>query len=694
MWRDLFHSALNPETFFDAGYVRDLMGTVAGSGSRSGLAGWFEGRTEEFGGLLDSGASDDAGPVTRALLLQSIPMAAVLGSWLQGLIAPGVSESVGYLRLMAVLADDIGVGAPGSSRYDAFQQLLRRESLTECAVDAHEIVALRGIEEEMFALPAVLLAMSRRSDEFLFELIGVDSVLRNVGTLPAWRALRARRGSFTEWARLDLAAPSGRTETTDPSAVSAEVADWCRSRGDAAAGQVSAGTDWITRALSAWDSALFEKGEEARHPELAMHALLRARAREGAVYHQLFMLDGRNLSNLFAEARTDPAPLAEALSRSRLVKPGDSAGSPLVNGLISVRGPMFRIFSPEDLGVMRRWIDHLGADPVADRPTPAREGIPAAVLPPPVGDLGADPGDSLAPRTRAFAVDYVERWLEMSRRSLDRSSRSLPAEWTTDGLRPWLLDRHDQHDQQFTDTDGEDFPTREDVIDSAVQLAPLTLIDGSWLQGFTDTHLASSRVGFPLFETYWDELGNGELELNHPKIYRDVLRGMGIELSPTGSRAFAFDLRIREESLRLPVYWLCLGKLPVTFRPEILGMNLAMELSGVGGSYRSAHRFLKHYGFNTRFVDIHNTIDNVATGHSAWAADAIDTHMRDRAARTVPKPPEAEWQRVRVGYESLSPLPVKRGALAVLRSARRGARTGRPSLTAPLMHHSQIEAVS
>jgi hypothetical protein len=221
MWGDLFHSALNPETFFDAGYVRDLMGTAAGSGSWSGLAGLSEGRTEEFGGLLDSGVGDDGGPVRRALLVQSIPMAAVFGSSLQGLIAPGVFEGVGHLRLMAVLADDIGVAAPGSACYDAFWQLLRQESLTECADDAYEFVSLRGIEEEMFALPAVSLAMSRRSDEFLFEVIGIDSVRRNVGILLAWRALRAQGSSSTEWVRLDLAA------------VSAEVADRCRSLKDA-----------------------------------------------------------------------------------------------------------------------------------------------------------------------------------------------------------------------------------------------------------------------------------------------------------------------------------------------------------------------------------------------------------------------------------------------------------------------------
>jgi hypothetical protein len=76
----------------------------------------------------------------------------------------------------------------------------------------------------------------------------------------------------------------------------------------------------------------------------------------------------------------------------------------------------------------------------------------------------------------------------------------------------------------------------------------------------------------------------------------------------------------------------------------------------VGGTYRSARRFLRHYGFSTAFVDLHNTIDNVSTGHSAWAADAIDAYMR---ALPTAQAVAEQWQRVRVGYESLAPMPGK-----------------------------------
>jgi hypothetical protein len=349
-----------------------------------------------------------------------------------------------------------------------------------------------------------------------------------------------------------------------------------------------------------------------------------------------------------------------------------------VTTLIAPGGPMFRIFSEEDLSIIHRWIDSLGNVPAAapaigraepNVPQSKRSAAPHLALPPTIRrEIAGSPaltlrelyfvlqGRALAPATRLLAERYAREWLARARRSARRTDRGLPAFWRAGVLRAWLLDQHDRQGLQFESSDPDSLPSRDEVVNSTLQLAPLTLIDGSWLQGFSDWRLAASQIGCTLFHTYWDELGNGRYAHNHPKIYRDGLREMGIELPPTGSRAFAEDPRLREESFRLPVYWLCLGKLPATFMPEILGMNLAMELSGVGGSYRIARRFLRHYGFATRFVDIHNTIDNVCTGHSAWAVDAIDAYMRQTAARDASATP-AHWARIRVGYESLAPQP-------------------------------------
>lgn len=685
MWRETYRRCADPEIFLVAPTIRELLAEVGNpepqpeprtlAATLDAVAAWSDEQAGAYRDLIASAEVAGALPtLVHAVLRQSAPLASVLGAWLQGMSAPAVFEDVVHLQVLSLFADDIGVGRPRSSRHDAFKLLAKQWGRPELAVEADELVAVRPIRDHMFALPATVLAVSRRSDEFAPFIAGIDVVMRSIGILPCWDALRSVEGTRIDLAGLDLRTPTGATAVTAPLDVSRAVADEFAALSDDTRRQVEMGAAWVLRALRSWDQLLLDEAAAVLHPRRAMEQLVRERAREGAVYHHGYAIGGGTLSQLLERAKTDPDVLLDELAQTRLVKPGNAGRSALVNGLIGPKGPMFRVFSGDDVEIISNWIDWLGD---AD----AAPALPSVAQAPAVPDLdalqagetadeGVTPNDireaffvlqgrALAPATRSFAVRYVRRWLSRAKLSLGRGDRSLPATWTRDGLRPWLLDMHDRQSDEFDASASAELPSREALIDSTLQLAPLTLIDGAWLQGFTDASLATTHYGYPLFETFWDELGNGDIEINHPKIYRDVLRAMGIELAPTGTREFAYDERIREESLERPVYWLCLGKLPRTFLPEILGMNLAMELSGVGGSYRTARTFLAHHGFPTQFVDLHNTIDNVSTGHSAWAADAIDTHMRAVAALADPEEFAAEWERVRIGFESLSPRPSK-----------------------------------
>ncbi|MBB5120589.1 IopB [Streptomyces eurocidicus] len=634
---------------------------------------WAAGERARFGALLGRASGDGTrDTLVRRATLGCAPLALLSGAWLQWLSAPGNADESAALRILTVYASDVGAGHPRASRGSAFLALLRQLLLSENAVPAARLALDQRIDDDAFHLPALLLAMSRRPDDFRAEILGADLCLRHAGLPPALALVREALPGGADWSLLD---PGGAREEGGPT-------DLARARAavdalpKAEAERVVTGFTWAFAALRGWSDGLYAQLDAARDPAYDMAELMRLRAREGSVYHHDFQVEGRSLSDWLKQARTDPGPLLDVLSRSRLVKPGRSTASPLVNGLVSERGPMFRVFSPEDLTVIRRWIDSLpaaGEEREAGEPAPETA---AAAMAPAFPSLAVRPAEGRAPadireaywmlqrRTdtpalRRWAVGYVQDWLARSRHGLDRAEQQLPARWHRAGLRPWLAEQHDRHGQEFED--GAEIPvaSRADLIDSTVQLAPLTLIDGSWLQGFTDYENASSEIGFSLFETYWDELGNGEEKLNHPLIYREVLAEMDVVLPPTGSREFARWSGFRDESFALPVYWLCVGRFPRTFLPEVLGLNVAMELSGVGGSYRRARIALKEHGFSTRFVDIHNTIDNVSTGHSAWAADAVDTFMatvpatRTTGGRVTGQ--EDVWERVRVGYRSLNP---------------------------------------
>lgn len=653
----------------------------------------------------------------RCVLLDCAPLALSTGAWLQWVSSAGNAESEWALRALDLYADDIGVGLPGAERAAHYRALLAHHRLAEVE-PGMRLAQNTRLGSASFRLPALLLAMSRLPEDFLPELLGADLCLRAVGLPPPLGALAGRELGETEARTLD---PGGaRTGVgADPAdvegegqrsglelsvaAVRALLADPSAVAGGDAYARVARGGAWALREVSRWSAAVRAEVELTRHPDYGVWRLICSRARLATAYHREYELDGRPLAEWFERVDEGPGPFLDALARSPLVRPGKPDRSPLVRGLINERGPMFRVFTEDEVEVLRRWIaglpERTGERAASDDALhaarhgwnlPAVEAASEAMSHAGAGPVEVRGGGGSAremyrallsrresPELRRYAHAYVTRWLARSRYRLGGVTGLPPERWDREvGLREWLSAAHERR-ATAGGASPASLPSREALVESTLQLAPLIMIDGGWLQGFTDHRYAASPHGHLLFRTYWDELGNGDRTLNHPRIYRELLSEMGVELPPTDSPEFsAFD-RFRDESFDTPVYWLCVSRFPRTFLPEILGLNLAMELSGVGSGYRSAAAALRHHGYSTQFVDLHNTIDNVATGHSAWAVDAIDSYLTDLP---LPGPHQEQevWDRIRLGYRSLDP---PRGLAPTLYAALR-SRTGRTGRTA------------
>ena len=659
---------------------------------------WAATETDRSRAVLDQSAGvSDRNALVRRVLMDCAPFALVSGAWLQWACSPVNVDTELGMRVLSLYSLDVGVGHVGASRGHAFLNLLRREDIAEQAIPTARLAVDRQLSDRVFRLPVLVLFLSRCPDEFFAELLGADLCLRAVGMPPAIAALRPLITGAVDWDALD---PGGADHAADDSALA-------RSRnlvglyltgnpGDRA--RVTAGFRWMLRNVAEWSAYILADVTTVLDPAHEMIELLRFKAREGAVYHQRYELAGRPLSKWFelASAGGDFTPLLEALAASKLVRPGNPDRSPLVRSLVGEHGPMFRIFTPENLAVIRRWIASLAESDVtahaitatSDHPrtrSAAAQADGQAGYRDEAGPDGEPAGIREAfhlltrrkdtPGLRRWALRYVRQWLARSSWQLPDAEHVPPKDWDPESLNLWIHDTHERQAVEFDATGEYLVPPREELIDRIVQGGLRALIDGAWLQGFTDYEHAASDVGRLLFQIYWDELGNGDLPINHTVLYRELLEDMGIRLPHVATREFALWRGFSEVSFHVPVYWLTISRFPRTFLPETLGLNLSEELFGVGGSLRQTQLNLKHYGYKTLFYDIHNTIDNVASGHSAWAIDAINTYM-SAVARSFGADVQAQtWQRIRVGFYSATPPYYVNGLIADSAAAT----TGTPS---------------
>lgn len=694
--RSQYARALDPEavalTAGQIAVIRDEVRLLAGSpATASGCSpdllrrtarAWSKAEARRYQYLAGPlvGRDDDGwSALARRALLNCAPLQLVAGAWLQWLSSPANLECVSALAILRLYASDVGIGHPRTSRGNAYLALLSTMRLADNAVPVVGIVREERIMAGSFYLPSVLLTMSRCPHEFSDEILGADLCLRSVGLLPALAFVQDRLPLAADWTAIDLGAVRGGTGRSRDRQCDDAVRAVLSAGGDAA--RIAAGFRWALAALRRCSQEQFADLRAATDPDVEMAELLRARARQGAVYHHGFQLADRTLAEWLTDAAVDPRPMMGALAASPLVRPGRADLSPLVGSLVSERGAMFRVFTSHELSVLRRWIDALPAGSPSAQVRPHRDAGGALARYPtwPAASTSAEPRRSPAdlreayywlttradwPGLRRWARSYVSHWLAGSRARLGQAAPQLPGRWAHGTLRAWLAA---QHEQGNADSAGDQaaLPGRDAVIDACVQAAPFKLIDGAWLQGFTDYELASSETGQSLFATYWDELGNGQPELNHPRIYRETLAAMGVTLPPTGSREFAFWPGFLDKAFRIPVYWLTISRFPKSRTPELLGLNLAMELSGVvSGGHRRDRVMLGAYGFSTRWPDIHLTIDNVASGHSAWAVDAVDSYLTAVSAAQGAARLTDAWNRVRVGYQSFHPPPERRDLAA------------------------------
>ncbi len=387
-------------------------------------------------------------------------------------------------------------------------------------------------------------------------------------------------------------------------------------------------------------------------------------------YHKRGRMGGKPIDYWFAPENFNPVSVLKVLAKSPYVVPGVPEKSRLLTELTRPNGPMFRIFSDSDLEVITTWISTLHVSREIEPSDATEPQIPKKQvnLPSKIPNRGVAKEFNLRDlyfrlvnanensESWGLAYQYATNWLNIHAQNISKGAMRIPFQrYSHAELDRWLEQQHAQQVRSYQPLEGAPEETKEEVIDSVLQLAPLTLIDGAWLRGFTAPSLINTKVGSILYHIYVDELGNGDIDLHHGNIYRDLVRSMGYDIPVFSSREFSEYKFFEDSSFEVPVFWLSVSLFSRNFMPEILGLNLAMELSGVGGEYRRSGEVLAHYGFSAQFTELHNSIDNVSSGHTAWAIDAIKSHMDEVRQHNGIEGLKAHWLRVWTGYRALRP---------------------------------------
>lgn len=640
--------------------------------------------------------------VAKLILTQYAPQGLLIGSLLQNFCNPSNAHEKVAGIVHTIHATQVGNGDLEHNHSRLFRQLADSMGLQFPNISSEQFSRYPNLLASSYNLTAFRLSLSLFAQQFDAEILGAMLFEVAAGLPFAVRATQAHiaaSGGTTRFFHEQASSKNALIEKAGLAIVAylheASMSNSLINRADIsiAYSRVLDGFMTSARLHLQWStelSALIAQGY--LDPVNEMVRLVRRKGQYAVGYHPRLTLARQPFDEaIVGDAHT----FVEHLAQSRWVTPGSPDTSLLLSKLIAFGGPMFRIFSDSEITVIRNWIASLPTTNPTTTPTANRVSAgtsaplqdisaptqPAAMSFSPEGVTAnksitaqniRQRREPIAARTLYFkllnserypdarhdASEFAEVWLARNAIGLHKGDQAIAfSHYSHQQLRHWFDEKARNQARTYVGPEENVEKTREEVIAEAVQLCPMILVDGAWLQKWGNAGLVETRLGTLLFKIFSDELGNGDPQLNHPNIYRKLMAQMGVELPEFRSREFSQWDGFADEAFDVPAFWLSLSQFPRRFLPETLGLNLAMELSGVGGAYRTAHDELRHYGFSTLFVDLHNTIDNASTGHCALALDAIEQYM-DEVVQSGDVTRIAErWKRIWIGFRSLSPRP-------------------------------------
>jgi hypothetical protein len=415
-----------------------------------------------------------------------------------------------------------------------------------------------------------------------------------------------------------------------------------------------------------WEQAMLGRNVPITPRDFVLEGI-RRKARFAIEHHRDVRLAKSNVAELLAEGGASHELLLDKLAASALVRRGAPDQSRFLSHSISIDGPMFDAFTAAEKVDLREWITDLGrpAQPASARPAPVPlaghygppqdpESLEQFAFERYSGLSNADLYYSFAnsdchPAILLFARAFVDEVFGKLNEALDTDSRlnsMTTPPYSERAIAEMVAEQYQKNVRSraaaASVSGHEDGP---DTADEIVEEPRITQVfDGSWLQGFADVRRASFEEYGWLFRIYASEHGDGDLAWNHCQIFRRAFAEAGPDVMlPKTERRFYDLFEIGNASLAT----LAVAMNTCHFLPEILGLNLAIEATGVGGMYLDQWKHAEKHGAHWKALAhrLHNSIDNHADGHTKWSLAAVQAFMR-RVKTVAPSDLDAQWRRI------------------------------------------------
>lgn len=626
----------------------------------------------------------------QIVLLRYAPMALVDGCWLWGSVQVRQTDAALPLTLLDSLFLLSGEGDAAQHPAHTYRALLGALGVSLPPLSSSSFVDDPRFSDVDFALPLFALRTGMQTPPAWADVIGVHAAMMILGPPPIVRLAASQASSLSWLSRWD---PSAKAHQRALDLVRKSLSlygsqsnpDWPR--------VVSAAVQISALRKTFVDSLVPAMGSS---PWSAMLALVEQKFRHGYGFHRDVRLGGRSMDLFFDPSKPDLEGFLQALSRSPWVSPGCPEQSLLLTRATQFGGSMFGVFDDKELATLSAWIAALPGSAQPDRDTKTAHADPVPQI---ASAAHAETETaSFGTRSRLPSRDDPKvlyhqllchpedpSWVEVARDHLLDKIAEVESEGHEAELRQRQLWPYSPHalshwvDQQLREQvlgpvehtaplpaqpemGIERHLRKQEVLWLLSQLAPAALIDGAWLQGVAAPLCGSYAAAPILLQIYRDELGAGFPHQHHGNIMRKVLADQGVHLPPCDSDDFVRFPMFAPESFSTPVLWLAISLHSREFFPELLGLNLAIELAGVGRAYDRASALLRKHGIDPYFFVLHNTIDNGASGHTAWSVRAIQIHLEQLRSTADDTVVAGVWQRVWRGYAlyGKSSLPLLR----------------------------------